>query len=131
MLTDEDKVLREESKKFAATLEEEFNKLREKHAAKIEKEIEKAYKALDKAVELSEKYGIPFSFEVNDEMTRVYTPESFKEKMLKLAKVSDEDLEENYYLADSFWDFAREAGADTGGYNDHGWDDHNWNFSRC
>lgn len=57
-------------------LESEFEKLVEKAHAKIEEEIAEARKHLNKAVALSEKYGVPFRANISP-LSNSYVPDSF------------------------------------------------------
>lgn len=60
-------------------LEAEFEKVLEKASAAIDAELAEAQKHLDKAVKLSEKYGVPFHTGISP-LGNTYTPDSFQEK---------------------------------------------------
>lgn len=58
------------------TLEEEFEQLVNDHKAEIQAKVAEASKALQEAVELSKKYGIPFRPHVSF-LGNSYYPQSF------------------------------------------------------
>ncbi len=60
-------------------LEAEFTAACEKHMVEIDKQIEIASKALQKAEKLAEKYGIPFHSHITP-ISQSYAPSSFYEK---------------------------------------------------
>lgn len=63
-------------------LETEFEALYNKHVKKIEEQLNIAAKAISKAEELSEKYGIPFYAGVSP-LSQSYTPGSLDEDLDK------------------------------------------------
>ena len=60
-----------------ASLEEEFLKVHKEHYSEIEQFVNIAETALKQAVELSEKYGMPFNSKVSI-IQQDYRPESYK-----------------------------------------------------
>lgn len=77
------------------SLEEDFTKIVEEHKAEIDAKVKEAIKALDEAVELAEKYGIPFSPSISF-LSQTYTPESY------YAKFSDLDSSTVYDIAEVY-----------------------------
>jgi len=71
-------------------LEREFQKVVEKASAKIEEQIKIARQAIDKAVKISEKYGVPFYSGITP-LGMSYTPSSFFEKFDELSSEFVED----------------------------------------
>ncbi len=64
-------------------LEKEFLKTQEVFSLQLQAKIEEAEKALCEAVELSEKYGIPFESGVSF-LSNTYTPETMEDKFPEL-----------------------------------------------
>lgn len=61
-------------------LETKFKEALEEASAEIQKCLNMAEDALDQAVELSEKYGVPFESKLSSAIPRKYIPESFYTK---------------------------------------------------
>lgn len=72
------------------SLEEEFIRLVNDHKAEIDAKVKEASTALDKAVKLSNQYGIPFRPEISF-LRNSYYPRSFYDKFSDLDRdvVSD------------------------------------------
>jgi hypothetical protein len=96
-------------------LEEEFVKAVEETQLEIKKYLDEAKAALAKAVEVSEKNGIPFESTIYSWCSRVYTPVSLSEKWEELDR-QDEDR---------FSELLEECGFN--GCPDTGWE--HWNSS--
>lgn len=60
-------------------LEKEFKKIVKTHAQEIDAKLTEASKALDEAIALSEKYGIPFYSRVSP-LSQNFIPNSFETK---------------------------------------------------
>jgi len=72
-------------------LEAEFEALVDSHMQEIEVQLEAASKAMSKAEELSEKYGLPFSSGVSP-LSQSYTPGSYHAKFSDLSRGFVADL---------------------------------------
>ena len=72
-------------------LEAAFQKACDEHMKEIDEQLELASDALDKAVELSEKYGIPFSAGTSP-LGQSYVPNSFEKKFPGLESSFAEEI---------------------------------------
>jgi hypothetical protein len=73
-------------------LEEEFQAVTEEFKAKIKSRLELAREALEEAEQISEKYGIPFSFNLrNGEYYAPKTYGKFQEKFRPLVGENDDE----------------------------------------
>jgi hypothetical protein len=75
----------------ADSIEKEFEELVNAHKDEIDAKVREASKALSEAVELSEKYGIPFRPSISF-LRNSYFPESFDEKFSELDSEIVSDL---------------------------------------
>lgn len=66
-------------------LEQEFKELVEDNLSKIEEKVAIAARALREAVELSEKFGVPFHSSVSF-LDQPYVPSSFNQKFTQLGE---------------------------------------------
>lgn len=86
---DENEEESELSEEDRTDLEEKFKKAYAKASEKIDEQIEIAQKAISKAEEISEKYGIPFHSQITP-LSMTYRPESFSDKWGELVDSLDE-----------------------------------------
>jgi hypothetical protein len=100
----EDQEMEEELDEEPSELEVEFQELVTDVGAQIEVHVEKAIKALNKAVALSEKHGVPFRPGISF-LSNTYMPESFSKS--KFAKIDNETVCE---IADVWGDYIFEGG---------------------
>jgi hypothetical protein len=88
-----------------STLEEEFTEIVSNHKAEIEAKVSEARHALSEAVELSEKYGIPFRPPISF-LRNSYYPRSFNAKFGALDEETVSELTgawRSYYAEDAGW----------------------------
>lgn len=74
-------------------LENQFNEAAKAAMEKIQKHIDKANEELDKAVKVSEEYGVPFYSSISP-LSQAYKPGSFAEKWASNEDESDDDLDD-------------------------------------
>lgn len=84
-------------------LELEFKKVVENHQSEIDEKLKEAADALDKAVELSEKYGIPFYSRVSP-LGQCFYPDSFGDKFSDVSRDLVQELCETYSEYENSWD---------------------------
>lgn len=75
-----------------SNLEEKFKKAQEKAMEEINVCLDNASAELDKAVKISEKYGIPFGSKISF-LYQTYRPMSFHEKWKELVNETDDIYE--------------------------------------
>ena len=85
----------DENETALSDLEKEYKENFDYRSKQIEAEVELAKKHLDKAVELSEKYGIPIDSDINYLCGNAYVPESLMDG--EFSEVwENEDLKDQY-----------------------------------
>lgn len=67
-------------------LEKEFQVLHDAFGKEIESKVEQFQKLMAEAVELSDRYGIPFACTLTPSMRGWYVPDSFSERFASLDK---------------------------------------------
>jgi hypothetical protein len=104
-----------EEYELTTPLEKEFQKLLKEADPLIEAEIENARKALERAKEISEKYGVPFDVSMIG-ARNTWCPKSFK----KFESMADDD--DSPY---EFWEFFGVSKPE------YGWSPGRWQTSYC
>ncbi len=87
---------------FLNDLEKEFAAVYKEHQAEIEAKLQEARKNLKEAVDISNKYGIPFNGGISFLRNSYFPPSYFTNFEEKVVQVDEED---NFYDRDSFSEF--------------------------
>lgn len=80
---------------MSKTLEDEFLKIVNEHKDEIQAKLKEASAALSAAVDLAEKYGVPFYSNISF-LSQSYTPTSYYEKFPELERDVVGDLIDVY-----------------------------------
>lgn len=91
-------------------IEKEFEQLCEEHLPEINQKVEMAGKLLQQAIELSEKYGVPFPTNGTEFMSVAYLPITFIKWIkndLKIRYGSDENIDQHTPMEELFDSFSK------------------------
>jgi hypothetical protein len=84
-------------------LEKEFQSLHDAFSKEIELKLKKAYKLVEEATAISERFGIPFEYVVINKTRSRYIPQSFKDRFINLDKKIVSELTNVNYLNGEGW----------------------------